>query len=124
VRDALVRARTGYISLIRALLRQHGYRIPSYLLVRGLKTFALRMERQNAKAQAIAEFLAGHPRIDAVHYAGLATHREHDVARKQMRGFGGVVSFEVRGDLEATARVVDACRIPVHRRVAGAGSRA
>src|SRR6266508_988107 len=85
----------------------------AYLLVRGLKTFALRMERQNTNAQALAEFLAGHPRVAAVHYAGLASHPEHDVARKQMRGFGGVVSFEVRGDLDAAARVVDACAIPL-----------
>jgi cystathionine gamma-synthase len=84
----------------------------SYLLVRGLKTFALRMERQNASAQTIAEFLAAHPRIGTVHYPGLTSHSEHEIARKQMRGFGGVVSFEVRGDLEAAARVVDACRIP------------
>jgi len=84
----------------------------AYLLVRGLKTFALRMERQNANAQALAEFLAGHPRIAAVHYAGLTNHPEHDVAAKQMRGFGGVVSFEVRGDLDAASRVVDACTIP------------
>jgi cystathionine gamma-synthase len=84
----------------------------AYLLVRGLKTFALRMERQNANAQAVAEFLAAHPRIETVHYPGLPTHREHDVAKRQMRGFGGVVSFEVRGDLDATARVVDACTIP------------
>ena len=83
-----------------------------YLLVRGLKTFALRLERQNANAQAIAEFLAAHPRVAAVHYPGLPTHPAHDVARKQMRGFGGVVSFEVHGDLDAAARVVDACRIP------------
>jgi cystathionine gamma-synthase len=84
----------------------------AFLLVRGLKTFALRIERQNANAQALAEFLAAHPKVDTVHYAGLATHPEHDVARKQMRGFGGVVSFEVAGDLDATSRVVDACRIP------------
>ena len=84
----------------------------AFLLVRGLKTFALRMERQNANAQAVAEFLAAHPRVAAVHYAGLASHPEHDVARKQMRGFGGVVSFEVRGDLDAASRMVDACRIP------------
>ena len=50
--------------------------------------------------------------VAAVHYAGLPSHPEHDVARKQMRGFGGVVSFEVRGDLETASRVVDACRIP------------
>ncbi|HSE04207.1 MAG TPA: aminotransferase class I/II-fold pyridoxal phosphate-dependent enzyme [Methylomirabilota bacterium] len=84
----------------------------AYLLVRGLKTLALRIERQNANAQAIAEFLAGHPNITAVHYAGLPSHREHEVAKRQMRGFGGVVSFEVRGDLDAATRVVDACAIP------------
>jgi cystathionine gamma-synthase len=84
----------------------------AYLLVRGLKTFALRMERQNANAQAVAEFLAAHPRVATVHYAGLPSHPQHEVARKQMRGYGGVVSFEVRGDLAAASRVVDACRIP------------
>ncbi|MBM3218845.1 MAG: aminotransferase class I/II-fold pyridoxal phosphate-dependent enzyme [Candidatus Rokubacteria bacterium] len=84
----------------------------AYLLVRGLKTFALRMERQNGSAQAIAEFLAGHPKVEAVHYAGLPSHPGHDIAKKQMRGFGGVVSFEVRGDLDTASRVVDACAIP------------
>jgi cystathionine gamma-synthase len=84
----------------------------AYLLIRGLKTFALRIERQNANAQALAEFLAAHPRVVAVHYPGLPTHPQHAVARRQMRGFGGVVSFEVEGDLAAASRVVDACRIP------------
>jgi cystathionine gamma-synthase len=86
--------------------------LASYLLLRGLKTFALRIARQNANAQALAEFLAAHPRVVAVHYAGLPTHPQHEVARRQMRGFGGVVSFEIAGNLEATSRVVDACRIP------------
>jgi cystathionine gamma-synthase len=86
--------------------------LAAYLLLRGLKTFALRIARQNANAQALAEFLAAHPRVVAVHYAGLPTHPQHDVARRQMRGFGGVVSFEIAGNLEATSRVVDACRIP------------
>jgi cystathionine gamma-synthase len=84
----------------------------AFLLVRGLKTLALRIERQNANAQAIAEFLAAHPRVTAVHYPGLPTHAEHAIAKRQMRGFGGVVSFEVAGDLDAASRVVDACRIP------------
>jgi len=84
----------------------------AYLLVRGLKTFALRMERQNQNAQAIAEFLAGHRHVERVHYPGLASHPGHDVAKRQMRGYGGVVSFEVRGDLDAASRVVDACTIP------------
>jgi cystathionine gamma-synthase len=84
----------------------------AYLLIRGLKTFALRLARQNANAQALAEFLAGHPRVVTVHYPGLPSHPHHAVARRQMRGFGGVVSFEVAGDLAAASRVVDACRIP------------
>lgn len=84
----------------------------AFLLIRGLKTFALRMERHNTNAMAIANFLSRHPRVDAVHYAGLASHRGHDVARQQMKGFGGVVSFEVKGDLDMASRVVDACRIP------------
>jgi cystathionine gamma-synthase len=86
--------------------------LAAYLLLRGLKTFGLRIARQNQNAQALAEFLAAHPGVSAVHYAGLSTHPQHEVARRQMRGFGGVVSFEIAGDLEATSRVVDACRIP------------
>jgi cystathionine gamma-synthase len=100
---------------IRALQATTGATVDpfaAYLLVRGLKTFALRMERQNTNAQALAEFLAAHPRVSAVHYAGLPSHPGHDVAKKQMRGFGGVVSFEVRGDLDTASRVVDACTIP------------
>ncbi|GIW43223.1 MAG: cystathionine gamma-synthase [Candidatus Binatia bacterium] len=84
----------------------------AYLLIRGLKTLALRVERQNANAMRIAEFLARHPKVERVHYPGLPTHPEHDVAKRQMKGFGGVVSFEVRGDLTTASRVVDACRIP------------
>ncbi len=84
----------------------------AYLLVRGLKTFALRIERQNANAQALAEFLAAHRRVTTVHYPGLPSHPEHDVAKRQMRGFGGVVSFEVTGDHDTASRVVDASRIP------------
>ncbi len=84
----------------------------AYLLIRGLKTFALRIERQNANAQAIAEFLAAHPKIVRVHYPGLPDFPNHEVARRQMRGFGGVVTFEVQGDLDTASRVIDACRIP------------
>jgi len=84
----------------------------AYLLVRGLKTLALRIERQNANAMALAEFLDGHAKVEAVHYAGLPSHPQHDIARRQMKGFGGVVSFEVKGDLSAATRVVDGCKIP------------
>ena len=84
----------------------------AYLLVRGLKTFALRIARQNDNAQRLAEFLEAHPKVQRVHYAGLASHPQHEIARRQMRGFGGVVSFEIAGDLDAGTRLVDACQIP------------
>lgn len=84
----------------------------AYLLIRGLKTLALRVERQNFNASRIAAFLAEHPKVERVHYPGLPTHPEHEVAKRQMKGFGGVVSFEVRGDLATASRVVDACKIP------------
>jgi cystathionine gamma-synthase len=110
-----VLASTDLVEGIRSLQAVTGAIIDpmaAYLLVRGLKTFALRIARQNANAQSLADFLAAHPKVVAVHYAGLSTHPQHAVARLQMRGFGGVVSFEIAGDLKATSRVVDACRIP------------
>jgi cystathionine gamma-synthase len=84
-----------------------------YLLGRGLKTFELRMRRHNENGQAVAEFLADHPRIEKVYYPGLPSHPYHEVARRTMRGFGGLVTFLVRdADWRATARVVDAVKIP------------
>jgi cystathionine gamma-synthase len=83
-----------------------------YLLERGLKTFELRMQRHNANGQAVAEFLAGHPRVEKVYYPGLQSHPYHDVARRQMRGFGGLVTFLVRGaDWKQTAEVVDRTKL-------------
>jgi cystathionine gamma-synthase len=83
------------------------------LLLRGLKTLGLRIERQNRNGQAVAEFLESHPAVERVWYPGLASHPDHQLAVGQMKGYGGVVSFTVRGDLEATARVVDSLRIPL-----------
>lgn len=84
-----------------------------YLLQRGLKTFPLRMERHNQNGMAIAEFLESHPRVEKVYYPGLASHKYHDVARKQMRGFGGLITFLVAdADWRATADIVDAAKIP------------
>ncbi len=84
-----------------------------YLLGRGLKTFELRMRRHNENGLAVAEFLAGHPRIEKVYYPGLPSHPYHEVARRTMRGFGGLVTFLVRdADWQATARIVDAVKIP------------
>ena len=84
-----------------------------YLLERGLKTFALRMERHNANGQAIAEFLQEHPRVEQVFYPGLVSHPSHEIAKRSMRGFGGLITFLVKdADWRQTANVVDACRIP------------
>ncbi len=84
-----------------------------YLLVRGLKTFELRMQRHNQNGLAVAEFLAAHPRIERVYYPGLPSHPHHEVAKRTMRGFGGLVTFLVKdADWQATARVVDAVKLP------------
>jgi cystathionine gamma-synthase len=78
-----------------------------------LKTLALRVARQNENGLRIAEFLEAHPRVDRVWYPGLPSHPDHATARAQMTGFGGVVTFEVKGDLAAASRLVDAVRIPI-----------
>ena len=84
-----------------------------FLLARGLKTFELRMQRHNENGLAVARFLAAHPRVEKVYYPGLDSHPYHDVARRTMRGFGGLVTFLVRdADWQSTAAVVDAVRIP------------
>lgn len=84
-----------------------------YLLLRGLKTFELRMQRHNENGLAVAEFLAGHPRIERVYYPGLSSHPYAEVAKRTMRGFGGLVTFLVKGaDDPQTARVIDSVRIP------------
>lgn len=77
--------------------------VDAYALLRGMKTLALRVERQNDNAMAIAHWLSRHPAVERVNYPGLETHERHDVARAQMRGFGGLLSFAVRGGLEAIA---------------------
>ena len=77
----------------------------AYLTTRGLKTLGVRMDKHQANAQQIAEFLTEHPRVSAVQYPGLPDHPGHDVAAKQMSGFGGMVSFQVAGG-EAAARTV------------------
>jgi len=84
-----------------------------YLLSRGLKTFELRMQRHNENGQRLAEFLENHPRVERVYYPGLESHPYHAVAKKTMRGYGGLVTFLVKdADWRATANIVDAVQIP------------
>jgi cystathionine gamma-synthase len=78
----------------------------AWLTLRGMKTLALRIAQHQANAQAVAEFLAAHPRVERVNYPGLPDHPGHALARRQQRGFGGMVSFAVRGGLEAAREVM------------------
>lgn len=82
-----------------------------WLALRGIKTLAVRMERHSENAQAVAEFLAGHPAVERVFYPGLAGHPGHDVAKRQMRGYSGMVSFTVKGDVETALEVARGTRI-------------
>jgi len=86
----------------------------AYLLLRGLKTLALRIERQNGSAQRIAEHLAAHPRVASVHYPGLVSHPQHAIAARQMRGFGGILSFSLGEDLDLVRRFLPQLRF-AHR---------
>jgi cystathionine gamma-synthase len=83
----------------------------AYAILRGMKTLALRMERHNASALTIAEHLARHPKVCAVYYPGLPAHPGHDIAARQMRGFGGVLSFVPRGERAELRTVLDALRL-------------
>jgi cystathionine gamma-synthase len=84
----------------------------SHLLLRGMKTLALRVARHNENGLAVARFLEAHPKVSRVWYPGLASHPDHQVATRLMKGFAGVVTFEIAGDLGAAIRFVDGCRLP------------
>jgi methionine-gamma-lyase len=83
----------------------------AFLVLRGLKTLPLRMQRHCDNAQAIAGFLAAHPAVEAVHFPGLASFPQHALARRQMARAGGMVAFELRGGLEAGKRFMDALEL-------------
>jgi cystathionine gamma-lyase len=82
------------------------------LTLRGIKTLALRMERHCSSAQAIAEFLEGHPKVQKVYYPGLASHPQHALAKRQMKGgYGGIVTAVLRANLDDTRRVLERCEL-------------
>lgn len=114
--DALGGVLCGDTELVRKVFRHREIAGASlhpeaaYLLLRGLKTLALRVERQSASAMRIATWLREAEGVDAVHYPGLETHPGHAVARRQMRGFGGMLSFSLDGGLEAVERFLPALR--------------
>ena len=88
--------------------------LEAYLAVRGARTMALRLERAQESAMQIAARLAAHPAVSVTHYPGLATHPTHASARRQLRGFGAMISFELRGGAAAADRVCSAVRLIRH----------
>lgn len=84
----------------------------AYLLERGIKTLGVRVNHQNETALKVAQYLENHPKIERVFYPGLASHPDYEVAQRQMTGFGGVISFEVVGDLVSTGQFIDRLKIP------------
>lgn len=97
------------------VVQQYGGGIPSpfdcWLTLRGLKTFAYRVKGQSENAQRIAEFLAGHGAVHKVHYCGLPTHPQHQLAKSQMKLFGGLMSFEVKGGEKEAFAVAGGCSL-------------
>lgn len=83
----------------------------SFLALRGLKTLHLRMKAHNESAQQLAEWLDQHPAIDKVIYPGLASHPQHELAKRQMEGFGGIISVYVKGGLDAARRMMERCHL-------------
>jgi cystathionine beta-lyase/cystathionine gamma-synthase len=92
---------------------------PAYALMRGLKTLPLRIARHNANAMAVAAALESHPRVSRVYYPGLKSHPDHEIAARQMSGFGGVVCIDVDGGQRAAYRVFD--RLKIVKRAASLG---
>ena len=85
-----------------------------WLLLRSLRTFGVRVERHNENAMALAQFLEAHPDVECVNYPGLESHPQHELARRQMTGFTGVLSVELRGDYESTTRFVSRLKLPAY----------
>ena len=83
----------------------------AFLALRGIQTLELRIQRQNESAMKIAVFLAEHQKIKSVYYPGLASHPDHDIAKKQMSGFGGMLSFEINGDFDQTKQFMDSLKL-------------
>jgi cystathionine beta-lyase len=106
-------ASRGLVADVTELAVNHGATLDvraCYLLERGLKTLALRVRQQNENALRIAQFLQQHPAVARVNYPGLSTHPGHEIAKRQMTGFGGMLSFEL-GDVEGTLRLLKRFRL-------------
>lgn len=108
---------TNVIEEVRRLLKSWGQAIDphaAWLVERGMKTLAVRMARHNSNALALAQAVSEHPKVGAVTYPGLETHPDHDLARKVLDGYGGIVGIQVRGGARAAGRVLRRLRLARH----------
>ncbi len=118
--DALGGAVVGTASLVEKVYKYREingatlHPMAAYLLLRGMKTLHLRVERQTANALAVAEYLEDHERVTAVNYPGLVSHPQHEIAAAQMSGFGGMLSFAIDGGLESIKKFLPKLRV-AHR---------
>ncbi len=106
----------SFISSARKTLKVYGATVDpfaAYLTVRGIKTMALRMERHNYNAMKVAEYLEKHSKIKQVYYPGLKSHPQHELAKQQMKGFGGVVCFELENEKKAVA-FIESLKMIIH----------
>ncbi|PYR69284.1 MAG: cystathionine gamma-synthase [Acidobacteria bacterium] len=113
VGGVVVATRDDHIEWLRFVQNAEGAIIgpmDAWLVLRGTKTLPIRMERHNANAMALAEFLASHPKVTRVHYPGLPAHPQHALASRQMRGFGGLISFTL-GSLDNARAVLNNVRL-------------
>ncbi len=85
----------------------------AWLMIRGLKTLAVRMERHCVNARALAEFLKNHDKVEKVYYPGIPSHKGHEIAKKQMKDFGGMLSFELKGGREAGEKLMDNLKVMI-----------
>ena len=105
-RDFIVEARKN-LSSIGGVINPFN----AWLIIRGLKTLALRMDKHSENAMAVAEFLNEHPKVKRVLYPGLSNHPQHELAKKQMRGFGGVLAFEIKGNMAKVYEILEKVKL-------------
>ena len=113
VGGAVIAVRDDHVEWLRFVQNAQGAIIgpmDAWLVLRGTKTLPIRMERHNTNTLAVAQFLESHPKVSAVHYPGLPSHPQHDLARHQMRGFGGLLAFQM-GSLERARTVLESVRL-------------
>lgn len=110
----IIVSRKSFFDALDPLLRNTGGTLApfeAWLTLRGIKTLPLRMERHNENAMRVAAFLESHPKVERVNYPGLKSHPQHDLAKRQMSGFGGTMSFELKGGLKKGVKLMNSVRL-------------